>query len=283
MVIFKKPADLWGFLEDKRREGIEIGFVPTMGALHDGHVQLVARSVSGKQLTVVSIFVNPTQFNDPQDYANYPVSIEEDKQILAKAGCDVLFLPDVKDIYPAGVSEMQTYDFGYLETVLEGAHRPGHFKGVGQVVARLLHIVMPDNLYMGQKDYQQCMVIMNLLQKVETFRDIEMIICPTVREDDGLAMSSRNRRLTEPQRALAPLLYQCLVSIQAKNGIQSFAVVKKECTDILIEKGFDPEYVAIADANTLELLDDYVPGSQMVALIAARIGNIRLIDNMILG
>lgn len=280
MVIFKKIADIQEYIAHERKNGASIGFVPTMGALHAGHISLVQRAKTEGCLTVTSIFVNPSQFNDKEDFAKYPVSTTEDIAMLIDAGCDILLLPDVAEMYPNGVDAMPTYNFGYQETILEGAQRPGHFKGVGQVVARLLNIVLPDRLYMGQKDYQQCMVVGNLLQQMNS--KIVMNICPTMREADGLAMSSRNRRLTEPQRAVAGLIYQCLVSINVKQTDGIFAVVQKECIDLLNAKGFEPEYVALADANTLELLNEYDCNHKMVALVAAKIGTIRLIDNMVL-
>lgn len=282
MVIFKKVDDLRAYLLKIRQKGDVTGFVPTMGALHEGHISLLQRSRQKGDFTVVSIFVNPTQFNDKSDFDNYPVTIDEDKLMLINADCDVLFLPSVDEMYPDTTEKAPAYDFGYLDTVLEGAHRPGHFKGVGQVVARLLEIVQPDNLYMGQKDYQQCMVVKNLIGQMDTVSDISLDICPIKREADGLAMSSRNMRLTDPQRAVANLLYQCLVSVRTKTGVQSFSRVQKECLDILKDKGFEPEYVSLADANDLTLLDDYDTSRPMVALIAAKIGDIRLIDNMLL-
>ena len=283
MVVFKTVKDLQEYLETMRRQqGKKVGFTPTMGALHDGHTSLVKRAGADGTLVVASIFVNPTQFNDKEDFEKYPTSVEADIQLLTEAGCDVLFLPGVEDIYPEGAENMPVYDFGYLDTVLEGANRPGHFKGVGQVVARLLDIVQPDRLYMGQKDYQQCMVVIKLLELLGKKDSIEMVVCPTTREADGLAMSSRNRRLTEPQRALAGLLYQCLVSIEAKKGNTAFAVVQKECRDILDAKGFAIDYIAIADAKDLTLLHEYDGARPMVALIAAKVGNVRLIDNLLL-
>lgn len=280
MVIFKKAQDIGDYLLKIKDEGRSIGFIPTMGALHEGHISLLQRSGEKGDFTVVSIFVNPTQFNDKQDFEQYPVTIDDDKLMLIDAGCDALFLPSVDEVYPENEEVTPVYDFGYLDTVLEGAHRPGHFKGVGQVVNRLLNIVQPDVLYLGQKDYQQCMVISNLLQ--QTGSNVELDICPIMREPDGLAMSSRNRRLTEPQRAVANLLYQCLVSVRTKAGMQRFSIVQKECMDILRDKGFEPEYVALADAKDLALLDEYDTTRPMVALIAAKIGDIRLIDNMLL-
>ena len=282
MVVFKKIADIQPYISAQRAAGRSIGFVPTMGALHAGHGSLLNKAGADNKLVVTSIFINPTQFNDKDDFDKYPVTTDTDILLLTDAGCDVLFLPSVDEMYPGGPGNMPTFDFGYLETVLEGAQRPGHFRGVGQVVARLLDIVQPDTLYMGQKDYQQCMVVKNLLRQINAEGKIEMDICPTVREADGLAMSSRNRRLTEPQRNIAGIIYQCLISIQGKMDSGNFAVVQKECTDLLSDKGFTPEYVSLANADTLELLDNYSPGKPMVALIAAKLGNVRLIDNMLL-
>ncbi len=281
MVIFKKIKDIKGYLSAKKVAGASVGFVPTMGALHSGHLSLVEKARENGAVSVCSIFVNPTQFNDKKDLEKYPVSIDADIELLISAGCDVLFLPDVEEIYPGGESNIKAYDFGYLDTVLEGAKRPGHFRGVGQVVGRLLEIVEPDHLYLGQKDYQQCMVIKKLVEMMG-MSQVKVVICQTVREADGLAMSSRNRRLTEPQRVIASLIYQCLISIQTKQVSGSFEIVRKECEDILKAKGFAPEYVALADANSLTLLSEYKQDTPMVALIAAKIGDIRLIDNMLL-
>ena len=281
MIIFKKTSDLEDFL-NQRRETAIISFVPTMGALHNGHVSLIEMAKQKLSLCICSIFVNPTQFNDKKDYEKYPITITSDLQMLEAAGCDVLFLPTVDEIYPEGTSNATAYDFGYLETVLEGAHRPGHFKGVGQVVGRLLAIVEPHRLYLAQKDFQQCMVIAKLLEITDRKEKTELIIAPTIREADGLAMSSRNRRLTEPQRALSGLLYQCLVSIQTKQNSGNFTIVQKECMDLLKSKGFEPEYVALANTEALELMDEYNEKVPMVALIAAKIGDIRLIDNLLL-
>ena len=281
MVIFKKNNDINIYISAQVANGRSIGFVPTMGALHAGHLSLIKKAKEDGTLAVCSIFVNPTQFNDKKDLEKYPVSTEADIELLISAGCDVLFMPDVEEIYPGGAANTKTFDFGYLDTILEGAKRPGHFKGVGQVVARLLDIIKPAKLYLGQKDYQQCMVITKLTEMMG-LHEMEVVICPTMRESDGLAMSSRNRRLTEPQRVVAAIIYQCLVSIQSKQHIGSFSVVKKECEDLLSAKGFEPDYVALADARDLNLLDNYSTDTPMVALIAAKIGEIRLIDNMLL-
>ena len=282
MVVFKKIADIQPWLQAQSAAGRSIGFVPTMGALHAGHASLLTQARADNGLVVASIFVNPTQFNDKEDFKHYPITIDSDILLLTEMGCDAVFLPSVDEMYPGGADKMQVFDFGYLETILEGAQRPGHFRGVGQVVARLLDIIRPDTLYMGQKDYQQCMVVKNLLGQINTGKNIGMIICPTTREADGLAMSSRNRRLTETQRALAGIIYQCLVAIQGKAAEGNFAVVQKECKDLLLDKGFVPEYVALANGDTLELLDNYMEAIPMVALIAAKLGNVRLIDNILL-
>ncbi len=278
MVVFKREKDLKRYLLNISSKGGLVGFVPTMGALHKGHLSLLKEAQNQCDCSVVSIFVNPTQFNDKEDYEKYPVDTSNDILLLTEAGCDVLFLPGVEEVYPKGIDNTPTYDFGYLETILEGKYRQGHFKGVGQVVARLLDMVQPDTLFLGQKDYQQCMVLKSLVAQIDL--KPEIVICATQREDDGLAMSSRNRRLLPAQRAVANLLYQCLVSIKTKKGIERFSIVEKECRDILKEKGFTPEYVALADAADLTLLDEYDDNRKMVALIVASIGSIRLIDNM---
>lgn len=279
MVIFKQEKELKEYL-DKASE--KIGFIPTMGALHRGHTSLIHQAKDDGLMTVCSIFVNPTQFNDPEDFKKYPVSVEADIELLVEANCDVLFLPDVPTVYPNGTEAAVAYDFGDLENILEGAHRPGHFRGVGQVVARLIELVNPAFLYLGQKDYQQCMIIGKLIELMGNECKVRLRVCPTVREEDGLAMSSRNRRLSEAQRSLSAMIYQCLISIEAKEGIAPFSLVEKECIELLERKGFRPEYVALADAETLKPLSDYDSSHKMVALIAAWIGKIRLIDNLVL-
>ncbi len=280
MKIIKSKEELQKAINLLREEDKTIGFIPTMGALHQGHLSLLAAAQQKGQAVVCSIFVNPTQFNDKKDFEKYPITLEEDIAKLLDADCDILFLPGVGEIYPNGTDQLEAYELGYIETVLDGASRPGHFQGVAQVVSRLFDAVQPDDVYMGQKDYQQCLVIKRLMVlRKDTFN---LHFVPTQREPDGLAMSSRNRRLNDNQRALASLLYQCLVSIEAQQGMKPFAVVQKECVDLLAHKGFTPDYVALADAATLEPLADYDPSKKMIALIAAFIGEIRLIDNLLL-
>ncbi|MBA3828947.1 MAG: pantoate--beta-alanine ligase [Taibaiella sp.] len=282
MVIFKKISELQSYLNSYTSTGKTVGFIPTMGALHAGHLSLIKEAKASTDVVVCSIFVNPTQFNNKADYEKYPVSEGADIELLVDGGCDILFLPSVKEIYPDGLIQFASFDFGYLDTLLEGKYRPGHFKGVAQVVNRLLEIVSPDKLFMGQKDYQQCLIVKKLLQLTGKDNKIELVICPTLREQDGLAMSSRNRRLSESQRSLAAVIYQCLVSIEAKQNSMPFAVVQKECMDILNGKGFVTEYVAIANSEDLSLMSDYTDSRKTVALIATKIGDIRLIDNMLL-
>jgi pantoate--beta-alanine ligase len=202
-------------------------------------------------------------------------------EMLINAGCDILFMPSAQEMYPGGFESVKGYDFGFLERILEGAQRPGHFHGVGQVVGRLLEIVKPTTLYLGQKDYQQCKVIKRLVEMMG-LKDLKIEICPTQREADGLAMSSRNRRLPEHLRARAGAIYQCLVSIESKQNSANFSVVQKECEELLEAKGFKPEYVALADTRDLALMEDYKKDVPMVALIAARLGEVRLIDNILL-
>lgn len=282
MIVFKKEEDIRAYLSEQSLNGRVIGFVPTMGALHAGHRSLVEKAKDSGALIVCSIFVNPTQFNDKSDFEKYPTAHEADMEMLLEAQCDVVFMPDIAEMYPSGFEGTTSYDFGKLDNILEGSRRPGHFRGVGQIVARMLDIINAQYLYLGQKDYQQCMIIKKLLQILHKEDKIEIVICPTIREEDGLAMSSRNARLTDPQRALAAIIYQCLISIQGKQETSSFDVVQKECMELLEDKGFEPEYVALADAGDLTLLDNFNSDKKMIALIAAKIGNVRLIDNLLL-
>lgn len=280
MIIFKNIRELRSYLGQQKEKNAIIGFVPTMGALHQGHISLISLARQSCQVVVASIFVNPTQFNDPNDFEKYPVTIDKDINMLENAGCDVLFLPSVAAMYPDGLKSKKKYDLGYLETVLEGSSRPGHFQGVCQVVERLLEIVQPAKLFVGQKDYQQCMVVNRLvdLMKIKT----EVIIAPTQRESDGLAMSSRNMRLSAEARATAPNIYKILVWIKdtiAPGPVED--IVSKACNK-LEQAGFIPDYVSIANAETLELVETWDGKTKLVALTAAFIDEVRLIDNLVL-
>ncbi|HQZ75488.1 MAG TPA: pantoate--beta-alanine ligase [Chitinophagaceae bacterium] len=282
MIIFKKTRDLHKWLEAQRLAGISIGFVPTMGALHTGHLSLIESSIKANPVTVCSIFVNPTQFNDPKDFEKYPITIEKDIELLANAGCDILFLPSVKEIYPDELSSSLKYDLGYLERIQEGKFRPGHFQGVCMVVHRLLEIVMPDNLYLGQKDYQQCMVIKKLIALIGLSNAILVNICPTLREPDGLAMSSRNVRLNEDERIKATAIFRNLSFIKENLTTGDLKGLKETALRNLSEAGFNVDYIEIADANDLSIIDDWDGQKKLVALAAAFMKEVRLIDNILL-
>ena len=257
MIICKKPRELQDILEKKRKEKNEIGFVPTMGALHAGHLSLVDAAKKENRIVVCSIFVNPSQFNDPQDFKKYPITLEKDILMFEGAGCDVLFIPSVEDIYPNGTSNLEHYDLGFLETVLEGKFRPGHFQGVCLVMGRLLEIVLPNNLYLGQKDYQQCMVIKKLIELIGLEDKIKVNICPTLREEDGLAMSSRNTRLLPGDRIKAATTSQALRYIKENLKTGDKKKIKDEAKEMLLQKRFLIDYVEIANADTLELVENW--------------------------
>ncbi|HEU4858817.1 MAG TPA: pantoate--beta-alanine ligase [Chitinophagaceae bacterium] len=280
MIIIKKPKELQDFLESNRNEGKRIGFAPTMGALHAGHLSLVNENKKQNDVVVCSIFVNPTQFNDPEDFRKYPVTIEKDILLLEDAGCDVLFLPSVQDIYPSGTNDLNHYELGFLETVLEGKFRPGHFQGVCQIMHRLLEIVLPDNLYLGQKDYQQCMVIKRLIKLIGLDDNVKVTVCPTLREKDGLAMSSRNARLLPAERIKATTLFASLRYIKENLNPGTTKKIKDAGKQMLLQNGFRTDYIEIADANTLQLVENWNGKQKIVVLAAAFINNVRLIDNL---
>jgi pantoate--beta-alanine ligase len=280
MIIFKKVGILKDFLAKQKAANKTIGFVPTMGALHAGHLSLLNQSKSKTDVTVCSIFVNPTQFNDAKDFEKYPVTIAQDVLALEKNGCDVLFLPSVSEIYPDGTNTTFKYDLGELENVLEGKYRPGHFQGVAQVVHRLLNIVEPDYLFLGQKDYQQVMVIKQLIKQNNL--KVEVITANTFRESSGLAMSSRNLRLREDEKQKAGEISTMLNYIKENYKRVEADQLEQYATKHLLANGFTKvDYVAIADAETLKPANGASKG--VVALIAAFINDIRLIDNNIIG
>lgn len=280
MILFKKTTDLREYLDAQRKKGKKAGFVPTMGALHEGHLSLIRASAKVYDITVCSIFVNPTQFNDPADYTHYPVTTEQDISLLLQAGCDLLFLPDTTEMYPEGMHARLHYELGDMETLLEGKFRPGHFQGVCQVVHRLLDQVQPDGLFLGQKDYQQCMVLTRLVQQTR-YRDLVKIhICPTLREPDGLAMSSRNRRLNEEMRKQAVTISQLLQSIREQLKPGDLLPLQTKTMQELDKAGFRTDYISIADASTLQPVSVWDGKQSLVALVAAFLGPVRLIDNL---
>ncbi len=280
MIVFKKIKELSSFIEQEKKKGKSIGFAPTMGALHDGHISLIINSRTSNVLTVSSIFVNPTQFNNANDFDKYPITIEKDIDLLEKNGCDILFMPTVKEMYPNGFVNPLHYNLSYLETVLEGKYRPGHFQGVCQVVHRLLSIVQPHNLYIGQKDYQQCMVIKKLIET--THLNINVIIGSTVREPDGLAMSSRNMRLNNEERKKAVKISEVLFFIKKEIKSGYIEDLKERAVNYLSAQGIKVDYIAIATADTLEVLENWDGKCPIVALAAVYLNEVRLIDNMLL-
>ncbi|MBK6379347.1 MAG: pantoate--beta-alanine ligase [Chitinophagaceae bacterium] len=280
MILFKKAADITAWLLKSKTAGKKIGFIPTMGALHPGHISLIKASKKAGSISVCSIFVNPAQFNDAKDFDNYPSTIEKDIDALEKAGCDILFLPSVSEMYPAGMGNAKTYDLGYLETVLEGEYRPGHFQGVCLVVHRLLNIIPADDLYLGQKDYQQCMVIKKLVELENINTTIH--ICPTLRETSGLAMSSRNMRLTEESQKQALKIFETLSYLKNNSKPGNLTALKQTAIDNLTNAGFKVDYIEIADAGNLDIINHWDGNSKLVAVAAAFLGEVRLIDNMLL-
>ena len=283
MILFKKASDLRKWFESQDAATMKTGFVPTMGALHEGHIALVAESISENPLTVCSIFVNPTQFNDPDDLAKYPVTLEKDIDALEAAGCDILFLPSVEEIYPGGLSAAgeKNYDLGPLEHTLEGTFRPGHYQGVAMVVHRLLDILRPDRLYLGQKDYQQCLVIARLLELISIKPELKIV--PTFREKNGLAMSSRNQRLNPAARENAGAIYASLKEIERglRNGGQSNPLCEA-AKRRLAAAGLRTEYVVVTDAARLEPVSQWDGKQDIVILVAAWADGVRLIDNIVI-
>ncbi|MEX2597509.1 MAG: pantoate--beta-alanine ligase [Salibacteraceae bacterium] len=258
----------------------QIGFIPTMGALHDGHLSLVAKAKKEKMFAVASIFVNPTQFNDPKDFQKYPRDTEADIAKLNSAGCDLVFLPHEDEIYNEGLTaDKYLHDFGFLESRLEGAFRPDHFKGVAQIVHILLEAVAPDYAFFGEKDFQQLQVIRALVKKASL--NVEVIGMPTIREPDGLAMSSRNRRLSDDARAESPALYQCLSHAKTHLSNKGIEAIKTEVKNMIeATDTLRLEYFDMVDPDTFESVTDSHPKHNVRALIAAYAGDVRLIDNL---
>lgn len=270
--------ELAGYIISCKAAGKKTGFVPTMGALHPGHQSLLESSMLSTDLTVCSIFINPTQFNDPADFRRYPLTIEQDVYLLEQSGVDILFLPEVNEIYPNGTGQLPQYDLGNLEDILEGKYRPGHFQGVCQVMHRLLDVVQPNHLYMGQKDYQQCLVVKRLIQMIES--NVVLHTCPTVRESDGLAMSSRNMRLTEQDRKKALAIHDVLKNIKENIRPGSLGKLITDGRMKLEQNDLVPDYLEIAHASSLQPVTNWDGNAPLIALAAAYIHEVRLIDNM---
>lgn len=281
MLIIRTAAEIEKYVARELENGHTIGFVPTMGALHEGHLSLVERSVAENDVTVVSVFVNPTQFNNPTDLATYPRDEESDFRLLAKARAAVAFAPSVEEMYPGGLENRRRHSFtlGVAATVMEGKYRPGHFQGVAEVVARLFALVRPTRAYFGEKDFQQIAVIRNMVD-TEGIK-VEIVPCPIKRADDGLALSSRNALLTPAQREIAPEIHRALTD--SLEYAKSHSV--KATHDTVVERldavpGLRVEYFEIVDGRTLLPLDEWEESPWVVGCITVYCGEVRLIDNI---
>ena len=279
VLTFSSIDEIRNWLDIQRKAGKSIGFVPTMGALHRGHTSLIEKAKTENDIVAASIFVNPTQFNNPADLQNYPRTPEEDYRLLLESHTDVLFSPSVDEVYSPKLHNAQVLDIGQLGTVMEGEHRPGHFAGVIQIVSRLFDIINPDSAYFGEKDFQQLAVI-RFMTKQMNYK-IEIIGCPTVRESTGLAMSSRNLRLTEKGRVDASEIYTSLLSAKAQYK-KSLPVLIKQHVVSSIEKdgNLKVEYIEIADEETLQPVSSWDQHQHCRIFAAVFCEGIRLIDNV---
>jgi pantoate--beta-alanine ligase len=279
MKVFKTIAETGDYISEIRAKGQTIGFVPTMGALHQGHLSLFEAAKNDNDVVVASIFVNPIQFNNKEDLEKYPRTPEEDFRKLEEAGCSMVFVPDVKEMYPEPV--VDKYDFGHLDKVMEGKFRPGHFNGVAVVVRKLFEIINPDRAYFGLKDYQQLKIIETMTRELKL--PVEIVACPTMREPDGLAMSSRNVRLTPEERIIAPAIYRVLSQIKEKTRKYSITELENWAVHQLNNyEELNVEYLEIVDAETLLRPGDWNDSESMVVCTAVHLGKVRLIDNLIL-
>lgn len=280
MQIFNTQSQLSAFLNQPESREKAIGFVPTMGALHQGHVSLIKAAKTQNSLVVCSIFVNPTQFNNAEDLANYPRTEEHDIAILKDAGCDILFLPSKEELYPEGVKSAK-YNFGPLETEMEGKHRPGHFSGMATIVNKLLRAVSPNRAYFGEKDFQQLAIVKSLVKSEDL--DIDIVGCPIVRESDGLAMSSRNLRLRPNVRQSVPAIYQSLLSLKSLKTTKTVQkAISKTIEAINAHPTLAVEYLLVCDEDIMQPIEDWNESAKPRAFVAVLAGDIRLIDNLAL-
>lgn len=279
MKVFSKIVDLQNALFDERKAGKSVGLVPTMGALHEGHASLVRRSVKDNDVTVVSVFVNPTQFNDQGDLNRYPRTLEADCQLLESCGADYVLAPSVEEMYPT--PDTRHFEYPPVSTVMEGAHRPGHFNGVCQVVSRLFYIVRPDKAYFGEKDWQQIAVVKAMVRHLQL--PVQIVECPIVREDDGLAKSSRNALLAPDERKIAPAIYKALHdSLDYAKQHTLKETHDKVVSDINAVKGLEVEYFSIVDGDMLQEVAQWEDSPYVVGCITVYCGKtpIRLIDHI---
>ena len=264
-------------ITELKNNGKSIGFVPTMGALHSGHLSLVDECIKNNDVCVVSIFVNPTQFNNENDFLLYPKTFKDDKELLETVKCDIIFAPSEQEMYPE--SDARIFDFAPLDQVMEGKFRPGHFNGVAQIVSKLFAAVEPDRAYFGEKDFQQLAVIRELVRQQHI--PVEIVGCPIVREPDGLAMSSRNARLTFQQRQIAAKIAQSLSKSCTFVPVKTVDELKNEViAEINAESALDVEYFEIVDGNTLMPVTDWIESAYIIGCIAVFCGEVRLIDNI---
>ena len=280
MKVLKSKKTLIDYVERQREMGKKIGFSPTMGALHQGHLSLYKAAKKENDEVISSIFVNPTQFNNPDDFQKYPKTLEKDLELLEKAGVDAVYVPNVEEMYPDGLNSKK-YDFDGLENEMEGKYRPGHFDGVGTIVEELFRQVQPHNAYFGEKDYQQLAIIKKMVEKTKLPVKIHGV--PTLREEDGLAMSSRNVRLTETQRKEATIIYETLTKVKEWFKVISLEEIKQKVTDIFRNSNFELEYFVIADEEMLKEANAIDENKEYRAFIVAYADTVRLIDNMHLG
>lgn len=278
ILVLKKAQELEKILDDRRNPNSSIGFIPTMGSLHEGHLKLVRKAKRENSLVIVSIFVNPTQFNDKKDLEKYPRDLDKDLELLLPTGVDIVYAPKEEDIYPNGTPRKVDIDLGGLDKVMEGQFRPGHFQGVAQVVRRLLDIVTPDKLYMGQKDLQQMTIIRHMLKRWKMAT--ELVDCPTVREANGLAMSSRNARLSEQGRQMASIIYKTLKASKRRRKVENPQAVINYALKRLNMSPMSVEYFDIVDSETLKPINDWKDSQQVVACTAVWLEGVRLIDNI---
>lgn len=274
MEVFEKIPEIQSFL----REHSSIGLVPTMGALHEGHISLIRRAIAQNDTVVCSIFINPTQFNNPADLKNYPRSLDADLKLLEEAGCDSVFVPSEKEMYPNGTPFKESIDLGYLDETMEGLYRTNHFQGVANVVSKLFDIVQPHCAFFGEKDYQQLLVIKRLV-KMQT-RNIVVVPCPINREKSGLAMSSRNALLSIDARNQASFLYETLSNVKGMVPTTSISKIYSWVEDQFAHSALELEYFEIADKNTLRQVQNWSDSQHVRGFIAAHLEGVRLIDNL---
>lgn len=279
MIIFKRITELQKLLKNYSSQGKKIGFVPTMGALHEGHLSLLEICQKENDVTVCSIFINPSQFNNKKDFIKYPVTTENDIFLLEKKHTDILFMPTQTEMNTINFHQKIAFNLDGIDSVLEGLYRPGHFQGVCEVVEKLCKIVQPTSLYLGEKDFQQCMVLKKLIKILQL--DIDVRICPISRDESGLALSSRNMRLSEDGKSKAATIYKTLIYIKTHLTKNNWPELKNLSIKTLLNNGFEKiDYLEMCDIDSLQILNEAPENKEVVILVAAFIEGVRLIDNI---